>query len=244
MIAGRQVLAGHCHQRFRDRMAAGQLLAQELLAEGLVPSRDRNTVVLALPRGGVPVAFEVARALQAPLDVLVVRKLGHPDQPELAMGALARGQARALNPEIVRGVSRKAFDRVVAQEQRECERREHRYRGERAPLAVRGRHVIIVDDGVATGASMRAALSSVRVLEPASITVAVPVGPSDVLAGLQPHADELICLRTPSAFGAISLWYDHFEQVSDETVTALLQQASAWGRMKAPATPIPSIRPP
>jgi len=209
-----------------------------------MPMRGRDTLVLALPRGGVPVAFEVARALQAPLDVLVVRKLGHPDQPELAMGALAGAQARAYNPDVLRGVPRDAFDRVVAQEQQECERREHRYRGTAAPLTVRGRHVIIVDDGVATGASMRAALAAVRPLGPASITVAVPVGPADVLASLQSHADELICLRTPVEFGAISLWYDHFEQVSDETVTALLQQASAWGKMHAPSTPLPSIRPP
>jgi putative phosphoribosyl transferase len=234
--------------RFVDRMAAGRLLAQELLDEGLVPAHAGPTVVLALPRGGVPVAFEVARALNAPLDVLVVRKLGHPHQPELAMGAIAAGQAGVINPDIASDVPREQFDQVLRQEQRELDRREQRYRMGREPASLAGARVIIVDDGVATGATLGAAIAAVKRQSPASITVAVPVGPADTLARLQAQVDELVCLLTPQDFGAISLWYDQFEQVSDEVVTALMQEGSAWGKM-SPDSRIPrdlarAFRPP
>ena len=171
-------------QRFADRIAAGRQLGRELLAEGLVTHQDDDTVVLGLPRGGVPVAAEVARVLGAPLDVLVVRKLGHPHQPELAMGALAPDDARVLNAEIAAAVSSDAFERVVQQERAELERRQQRYRGP-APLPLlRRKRVVLVDDGVATGATMRAAIASVRKQSPARIIVAVPVGPADSLAQL------------------------------------------------------------
>ena len=232
-------------QRFADRLAAGRQLGRELIAEGLVAHRDDETVVLALPRGGVPVAAEVARALGVPMDVLVVRKLGHPHQPELAMGALAPDDARVLNAEIAAAVSSDAFERVVQRERSELERRQQRYRGS-APLpSLRRKRVVLVDDGVATGATMRAAIASVRKQAPSRIIVAVPVGPADSLAQLAREADDVVCLSTPDHFGAISLWYDDFTQVQDDAVTAALRNAAAWVKIGAePQTAARVIRPP
>ncbi len=232
-------------ERFADRIDAGRRLGLELLAEGLVTQQDGETVVLGLPRGGVPVAAEVARALGATLDVLVVRKLGYPNQPELAMGALAPGDARVLNAEIAASVPSDAFERVVQRERSELERRQQRYRGSLPSLNLQGKRVVLVDDGVATGATMRAAIASVRRQAPARIIVAVPVGPADSLAQLAREADDLVCLSTPAQFGAISLWYDDFTQVQDEAVTTALRNGPAWAKIAAEPQPVARvIRPP
>lgn len=232
-------------ERFADRIDAGRRLGLELLAEGLVTHQDGETVVLGLPRGGVPVAAEVARALGATLDVLVVRKLGYPNQPELAMGALAPGDARVLNAEIAASVPSDAFERVVQRERSELERRQQRYRGSLPSLNLQGKRVVLVDDGVATGATMRAAIASVRRQAPARIIVAVPVGPADSLAQLAREADDLVCLSTPAQFGAISLWYDDFTQVQDEAVTTALRNGPAWAKIAAEPQPAARvIRPP
>jgi len=232
-------------ERFTDRTDAGRRLGLELLAEGLVTHQDGETVVLGLPRGGVPVAAEVARALGATLDVLVVRKLGYPNQPELAMGALAPGDARVLNAEIAASVPSDTFERVVQRERSELERRQQRYRGSLPSLNLQGKRVVLVDDGVATGATMRAAIASVRRQAPARIIVAVPVGPADSLAQLAREADDLVCLSTPAQFGAISLWYDDFTQVQDEAVTTALRNGPAWAKIAAEPQPAARvIRPP
>ncbi len=212
-------------QTFFDRREAGRALA-ELLSKrtDLV-----DPVVLALPRGGVPVGFEVARALECPLDVLLVRKLGLPDQPELAMGAIASGGVRVMNPEVVTGawVSEHEIQRVIEEETRELERRELAYRGDRPPAEVRGRTVILVDDGVATGSSILAAIRALRAREPAAVVVAVPVAPKGTTTHLASEADAVVCAATPEPFYAISLAYGSFPQVSDEEVRALLAQAAA-----------------
>jgi predicted phosphoribosyltransferase len=214
---------------FRDRADAGRELARRLAKYA---HRD-DVLVLGLPRGGVPVAFEVARALNAPLDVFLVRKLGVPGHEELAMGAIASGGVRVLNEEVVRGlgVSDEVLDRVAAQEQQELERRERDYRGTRrgvaAPADVRDRTVILVDDGLATGSTMRAAVSAVRQLHPARIVVAVPVGSADTCEEFQRIADEVVCARTPEPFYAVGLWYRDFSQTSDEEVRDLLAQAAS-----------------
>jgi putative phosphoribosyl transferase len=208
---------------FPTRSIAGRLLAERLHA-----FVDRSEViVLALPRGGVPVGYEVAHALGVELDVLIVRKLGVPQQPELAMGAIASGGARYLNQEVLRlaHVSDAELQKVVAAETAELERREHLYRGERPPLDITGRTVIVVDDGMATGASMRAAVLALRSKRPAHIVVAVPVAPEDAGERLQGAADEFVCLLNPRDFYAVGQFYLDFRQTSDDEVRALLKRS-------------------
>jgi len=207
--------------RFRDRAEAGRLLGERL--SGLAGRED--VVVLALPRGGVPVAREVARALGAPLDVFVVRKLGFPGQPELAMGAIASGGKRVLNEQLVRelGLGEGLIQQVTDREVAELERRERAYRGDRAPLELEGRTVVLVDDGLATGATMRAAIAAVRGRRPARVVVAVPTLPPHALRELGPEADEIAYVIAPDPFHAVGLWYEDFRELSDDDVRRLLQ---------------------
>ena len=209
--------------RFRDRREAGRFLARELAAYANRP----DVIVLALPRGGVPVGYEIAQALHAPLDVFLVRKLGVPGHEEYAMGAIASGGVSVLNEEVVQrlGISPYPIETLAAREQRELERRERAYRGERPPPEVSGRTVILVDDGLATGASMQAAVLALRRLQPARIVVAVPVAAPETCEQLREIADEVVCATTPEPFYAVGLWYEDFSQTSDEEVRALLAQA-------------------
>ncbi|MBD6619962.1 phosphoribosyltransferase [Komarekiella sp. 'clone 1'] len=205
---------------FKDRRLAGQVLAGELTAY----INRSDVLVLGLPRGGVPVAFEVAKALNAPLDVLVVRKLGVPNHEELAMGAIASGGVRILNEHIVNEVkiSDEVIARIAAQEQRELERRERLYRGDKPDADLSGRTVILVDDGLATGATMWAAIMAVRKQQPAKIIVAVPVAALETCEALEAEVDEVVYVATPSPFYSVSLWYDNFPQTTDEEVRDLL----------------------
>lgn len=209
--------------QFSDRFSAGHRLAEDLGRYADNP----DVVVLALPRGGVPVAYEVARALRAPLDVMVVRKLGVPGHAELAMGAIASGDVRVLNDDVIRsvGISTAAVDEAAANETAELERREQAYRGDRAALDVRGKTVLLVDDGLATGATMRAAAAAVRRRGPARVIVAVPVAAAGTGAELLDDADDVVCLATPEPFLAVGLWYEHFDQTTDEEVRTLLDRA-------------------
>jgi len=211
------------HIIFRDRRDAGRQLAARLA--GFHGRTD--VLVLGLARGGVPVAAEVAQALGVPLDVLIIRKLGVPSQRELAMGAIASGGVRVLNQEIVRRLWNAAtiIEEVSAVEQRELERREVEYRGDRPAAEVRGRAVILVDDGLATGASMRAAVLSLRQRAAAQVIVAVPVGSQEACARLAAEADELFCLVRPMDFEAVGQVYNDFSQTTDEEVRALLEAA-------------------
>ena len=213
---------------FRNRAHAGQLLARRLRRY----ANRSDVLVLGLPRGGVPVAFEVARALHAPFDVFLVRKLGVPGQEELAMGAIASGGVRVLNDEVVRllQVPDSVIDAVAEEEWRELERRERAFRDDRPPPEVKGRTVILVDDGLATGSTMRAAIAALRQREPARIVVAVPVASASTADGMRPLADDLVVLQTPEPFYAVGSWYEDFTQTTDATVRALLEQA-------APANP-------
>ena len=215
---------------FSNRRQAGAALAQLLRRTAGV----EDPVVLALPRGGVPVGYEVARALGAPLDVFVVRKLGLPGHAELAMGAIASGNIRVLNDDVLawHRVSPAAIDAVTRAEQIELERRERAYRGGRPLIAIEGRTAIVVDDGLATGSSMRAAVSAVRRLHPGRVIVAVPVGAADTCEAMRGIADEIVCALTPSRFEAVGLWYADFSQTTDEEVRQLLaarQQEIAAG---------------
>jgi len=208
-------------ERFLDRVEAGQLLGHAL-GERL---RNRtNVIVLALPRGGVPVGYEVARALHAPLDVFIVRKLGVPGHEELAMGAIASGGVRVLNDDVLRHIptSRAAIEAVSARELVELERREKSYRGSKPPLDVRGKTVVIVDDGLATGSTMRAAVRALRQENAGAIIVAVPVAARETCDDLRREVDDIVCLRTPSPFEAVGLWYGDFTQTTDEQVHELL----------------------
>lgn len=212
--------------QFRNRQHAGEHLAGLL---GAYANRE-DVVVLGLPRGGVPVAFEVARALRAPLDVFVVRKLGAPGHEEFAVGAIAAGGVRVLNDDALQWmrVSPDALDAITAREQRELERRERAYRGERGALSVHGKTVLLVDDGLATGASMRAAARAVRALGPARVVAAVPVGAADTCLELQRETDAVVCAARPEPFHAVGLWYERFDQTSDDEVRACLAEAAAW----------------
>ena len=208
---------------FRDRRHAGRVLAQILAGY----ANRSDVIVLALPRGGVPVAYEVAKALHAPLDVFVVRKLGVPGHEEYAMGAIASGGVRVLNDEVVQrlGISDAAVDAVTRFEQGELERRERLYRAGRPLPDLRGRTVIVVDDGLATGSTMLAAVRALRAQQPARIVVAVPTAAAETCAQLRSEADEVVCATTPEPFRAVGTWYDDFSQTSDEEVRELLARA-------------------
>jgi putative phosphoribosyl transferase len=210
--------------RFRDRTDAGRQLAAQL---GAYTDRP-DVLVLALPRGGIPVGFEVARRLHVPLDAFLVRKLGVPGYEELAMGAIASGGVRVVNEEVVSQlrIPDEVLDQVAVEEERELERRESAYRGDRPAPDVQGRIVILVDDGLATGTTMRAALVALRKQRPARIVIAVPVGAADTCADLRTLADELVCLEEPEPFHAVGIWYGDFAQTTDEEVHDLLQRAN------------------
>lgn len=211
------------HGPYRDRAEAGRHLAEKL--DAYVDRPD--VLVLALPRGGVPVAYEVARALNAPLDVMMVRKLGVPEHEELAMGAIASGGMRLLNESVVRSlrISPEVIDQVAKTEQAELERREREYRGDRPQPELRDRTVIVVDDGLATGASMRVAVVALRRRRPARLVVAVPVAAAATCAEFRYEVDEVICASTPEPFHAVGLWYEDFSQTTDAEVRELLQRA-------------------
>lgn len=207
---------------FRDRTEAGQQLAAALAAY----AGRADVLVLGLPRGGVPVAFEVARALNVPLDAYLVRKLGVPGHEELAMGAIATGSVRVLNDEVVEGlhISAATVDRVARQEAQELGRREQLYRGERPAPDVRGRTVILVDDGLATGATMRAAIAALREQHPAHIVVAVPTAAPSTCDELRAEVDEVVCTITPEPFYAVGLWYEDFAPPTDDEIRGLLSR--------------------
>ncbi len=209
--------------RFQNRPDAGRRLAAELAAYAHRP----DVIVLALPRGGVPVGYEVARGLDASLDVFVVRKLGLPWQEELAMGALASGGVRILDENLIRiaHVSAEDLRRVTEVEQAELARRERQYRGERPFPDIAGKTVILVDDGLATGSTMRAAVAALRLEQPARIVVAVPVAAPETCAAFRDVADEIVCAETPEPFHAVGLWYEDFSQTSDTEVHELLERA-------------------
>jgi putative phosphoribosyl transferase len=214
---------------FGDRRAAGRALA-ELVADALSPGEQpprEQLVVLALPRGGVPVAFEVALALDAPLDVIIVRKLGVPSQPELAMGALGEDGVRVLNPEVIRQlrVSERALQGVEAREREELHRRARQFRGDAPMLPIDDRTVVIVDDGLATGSTARAAIQVARAHGARRVVLAVPVAPLETLDELAPIADAAICVASPQPFLAIGQWYRDFRQTTDAEVSRLLAEA-------------------
>jgi len=209
---------------FRDRSEAGQELAQKLASYANRP----DVLVLALPRGGVPVAYEVAQALHAPLDVFLVRKLGMPGEEELALGAIASGGVRVLNKELISymRVPDDVLEAVTRREQHELERREQMYRKGRPAASVEGRTVVLIDDGLATGASMLAASRALRPQGAARIVVAVPVASRQTCDDFRREVDEIICLATPHPFGAVGIWYEDFAQISDQQVRALLEEAA------------------
>jgi putative phosphoribosyl transferase len=211
---------------FRNRIEAGQLLAEKLTRYANQP----NVIVLGLPRGGVPVAFEVAKALRVPLDVFVVRKLGTPGRRELAMGAIATGGVRVLNEEVVGGlgIPMDVIDAVTAEEKQELKRRELAYRGSYSEPEVRGKTVILIDDGIATGSTMRAAVRALNAQHPARSIVAVPTAAGSPYRELRSEVDELVALMTPERFYGVSEWYQDFSQTSDADVTDLLERARSW----------------
>ncbi|MEB3295781.1 MAG: phosphoribosyltransferase [Synechococcales bacterium] len=220
-------------QRFHDRTEAGTKLAQQLLTY----QQDPLGLVLGLPRGGVPIASIIAQTLQLPLDICLVRKLGLPGNPEVAMGAIASGGVLWLNRALITrlGISQETIATVTARERQELQRRERVYRGDRPPLSVAGRHVILVDDGVATGATMLAAIQSLvspaqdprslanSARSPARLVVAVPVAPQETYDTIASQVDQIVCVLIPPNFHAIGLWYDNFEQIADAEVCRLLQ---------------------
>lgn len=208
---------------FRDRADAGRKLAERVTGATI----DPNTIVLGLPRGGVPVAFEIARALEAELDVFLVRKLGLPGQEELAVGAIASGGVRVLNESLVAELhlSPKLIDQIAALEERELKRREELYRQGRPPLLVKGRAVILVDDGLATGASMKAAAQALRLQGPKRVIVAVPVAAEQTCDEFRMNVDEIVCAYTPEPFMAVGIWYEDFSQTTDQEVQQLLKEA-------------------
>jgi putative phosphoribosyl transferase len=207
---------------FRDRAEAGRLLGAQLTGRNF----PTDSIVLALPRGGVPVAFEVARTLGLPLDVIVVRKLGVPWQPELAMGAIASGGIRVLDQQLIRmeGISQADVEAIAMREGEEAERREQLYRAGRPPLELRNRTVVLVDDGLATGSTMLAAVKCVKSLQPSAVIVAVPVASRQACARLRHVAEECVCLALPDRFGAVGQWYQDFRETSDAEVRDLLRR--------------------
>jgi len=214
-------------ERFHNRAHAGRLLAQELSAYANRP----DVVVLALPSGGVPVAREIAASLSAPLDVFLVRKLGVPGYAELALGAIATGGVEITNPDVIEEfhLSRKDIESIVSAEKREMQRREAVFRGDRLVPDLRGRTVILVDDGIATGSTMRAAMEGVKRLGAARIVVAAGVAPLSTCLLLRSEADDVVCVLTPRELRAVGLFYDHFPQLSDDDVCSLLDEARQTG---------------
>jgi putative phosphoribosyl transferase len=210
--------------RFRDRTEAGQQLATQLATYADAP----DVIVLGLPRGGVPVAYEIAQALHVPLDICLVRKLGVPDQPELAMGAIAPGGIMVVNQEILRSlkISREDLLAVAEQEQQELERREQAYRGDRPLPQIGGHTVILVDDGIATSSTVRAAVASLRQQQPKALVIATPVAPPETVQALSELVDQVVCLIMPESLVSISQWYVDFAQTSDEEVRLLLSQST------------------
>jgi putative phosphoribosyl transferase len=210
-------------QLFRNRKEAGQLLAEKLKDYAKKP----NLIVLALPRGGVPVAFEVAKALNAPLDIFLVRKLGVPGHEEFAMGAIATGGVRMLNENVIHGlhITREIIDQVTIKEQKELMRREEVYKGLRPEPELVDRDVILIDDGLATGASMQTAFNAIKKQRPASIIIGVPVAAPDVCSSFKKMADDIVCVYTPDSFMSVGRWYHDFSQTSDTEVIDLLKQA-------------------
>jgi len=208
---------------FVDRENAGRALAQKLLKYKGIP----DLLIIGLPRGGVVVAFEVAKALQAQMDVFIVRKLGAPYQPELAMGAVAEGGMLLLNDAVVNylSISREFIDRTAKEQMVELERRQKLYRGDREMTKIAGRTVIVVDDGLATGATMKVAVRALKRKVPSKLVIAVPLGAYSTCSELKEEADELICLMTPEPFSAVGSWYENFEQTTDQQVRDLLQKA-------------------
>lgn len=208
---------------FKDRREAGRVLAQKLSAY----SGRSDVIVLALPRGGVPVGYEVASALSAPLDIYLVRKLGLPGHAELAIGAIASGDVRVLNEDIIEAlhIPRAVVDAVAKRELKELERRARLYRGDRPAPELEGRTVILVDDGLATGASMRAAVAGLRALSPSQIVAAVPTAAVATCEAFAPEVDEIVCAMTPEPFGGVGRWYEDFSQTTDEEVQMFLEAA-------------------
>ena len=215
-------------QRFTDRMQAGKLLAERLEAYANRP----DALVLALPRGGVPVGFALAEALNLPLDILLVRKLGVPGHEEVAMGAIASGGGRIIRHDIVKmlGITDEAIEETTRRERAEMQRRDLLYRAGQPPPRVEGREILLVDDGLATGATMMAAVQALRTRRPARVVVAVPVGAADACRLLSDEADEVVCLRMPEPFHAVSPWYDEFPQTGDREVIDLLERAYGFPR--------------
>jgi putative phosphoribosyl transferase len=213
---------------FADRVDAGQRLGANLREFLERECAGDETVVLALPRGGVPVGYQVAKALGSSLDVFVVRKLGAPQQPELAMGAIASGGVRVINDEVVFAlrITPEQLVETAERETRELERREHAYRGDRVPIVVKDKCILLVDDGVATGYTMRAAVAALRQREPKKIIIAVPVAAKDTYEELKRHADAVVCLTTPFEFAAVGQWYRYFDQTSDDEVRLLLERSA------------------
>jgi putative phosphoribosyl transferase len=209
---------------FPDRFAAGRVLSEQLRSY----AKSADLLVLGLPRGGVPVAYEIAKSLDAPLDVFVVRKLGAPGQEELAMGAIAAGGVRVLDWSTIAalGIPQGTIDEVAKREAHELVRRERQYRGHRQAPRMTGRTIMLVDDGLATGSSMRAAVGALRAYRPAKVIVAIPVAPADVCEQLRPLVDDLVCSMTPDPFYAVGLWYDDFSTVTDRDVRQLLARAA------------------
>jgi putative phosphoribosyl transferase len=207
---------------FPDRATAGIALGRELQRRLLKPP----LLVLGLPRGGVPVAYEVAQMLKAPLDVMLVRKIGMPGWPELAIGAIASGNILVHKPPLEKELPAETFDRLVEEQRRELERRERTYRGGRAPLEVKGKTVILVDDGLATGSTMLAAVRAARKAHAPAIVVAAPVASREALDLIRTEADSVVILQTPEVLFAIGEWYQHFEQLEDDDVTRLLARAN------------------
>ena len=224
---------GEQAMQYRDRVQAGQHLANKLVAYAKRP----DVLVLGLARGGVPVAFAVAERLGAPLDVFVVRKLGLPGHEELAMGAIATGGVRVVNEELVHRlhIAPEVIDAVAAREQRELEHRERLYRGDRPAPAIQGRTIILVDDGLATGATMRAAVAALRQQQPAHMVVAVPIAASSICDEFKTEVDDVICAATPEPFYAVGLWYEDFSPTSDAEVRDLLARAAQWHATTVPA---------
>jgi putative phosphoribosyl transferase len=209
---------------FKDRRDAGRKLAEELSTY----AGRSDVIVLALPRGGVPVAYEVALALSAPLDIFIVRKLGLPGHEELAIGAIASGGVRVLNDDIIQALNipPRVIDTVAQRELGELERRERAYRGDRPAPEVRDRVAMLIDDGLATGASMRAAVAGLRALHPAQIVVAVPTAAPETCAALEPEVDRIVCAMTPEPFYGVGRWYEDFSQTTDDEVRMFLEEAN------------------